>query len=390
MPKTIQQLINEGVAAKSAEIRDAAFAEAKKLMQKELKAHSKDFIAKRDNASDEEKAQLKNFYLAAFSGDKALIQKSNDEIVKDYEAKGMEWRNEDELKRKAQTVGTGAQGGILVPVTLRESIIAKMYYISPIRQLATVLQDMPAILDMPFDLALPTTYWVGEGAAITESGATFAKKQLVPYKLAALDKFSSESLADTATTPALQNVVEDRFATALALAENVAFAAGDGASKPFGFRSSDITPTIVTGNTTAGNLAFTDINNLFFSLPTAYRKLASFQTSSAGLKLIYNLKDGNGRPLYVPSLDGSAPSTFLGRPIEIIDEIPANLGAGTNETELWFDVFTNYWIGNHGPLRVDYGTDGTDFSQDKITMRMIERVAGRPFMDLAWAKMNIK
>jgi len=382
----ISELIAKAVSEKTEEAVNAA----KKEMLLELDAHKKDFIVSRENVTEEDKSVIKSFYQAITTGDKDLIKKSNELIAKDYEAKGIEWREDAELRNKAQTVGTAGQGGVLVPTTLRQSIIAKMYYISPIRQIATVLQDMPAILDMPYDNSLPTTYWVGEGAAITESGATFLKKQLVPFKLAALDKFSSESLADTAVSPDLQNIVEDRFATALALAENLAFAAGDGASKPFGFRSSDITPTTVTGNTAAGNLAFTDVNKLFFSLPTAYRLLGQFITSSTGLQLIYNLKDGNGRPLYIPSLDGTAPSTFLGKAITIVDEIPANLGAGTNETELWFCVPTNYWIGNRGALRVDYGTDGTDFSQDKISLRMIERVAGRPFMDIAWAKMNIK
>ena len=89
-------------------------------------------------------------------------------------------------------------------------------------------------------------------------------------------------------------------------------------------------------------------------------------------------------------LQGNAPATFMNQPLYIVDEIPTNLGAGTNETELWYGVFSNYWIGNRGAMRTDYGTNGTDFAQDKISLRMIERVAGRPFLDVAWVKMNIK
>lgn len=367
---------------------------AKQQMETKLKKLAKDQVLKtRKEEKSEDRALITKFFEAVASGNAAKAAEYNDLAVKDYEAKGIEWREDAELKTKAQTVGTSGQGGYLVPTILRDSIIEKLYYISPMRQLSTVINDMPAILDMPYDNALPTTYWVGEGVAITESGATFAKKTLTPFKLAGLDKFTSEVLADTVTNPALQQVVEDRFVTSIALAENAAFVSGDGSSKPYGFRSSDITPTTVTGNTTAGNLAFTDLLNQKYSLSTAYRPQAVWVTSSKGLQLIQSIKDSNGRPVYLPGvagLDGNVRDMFMGQPVYVVDEIPTNLGTGTNETELWYGVFKNYWIGTRGGFRVDYGTDGTDFSQDKISLRMIERVAGRPFMDVAWTKMNIK
>lgn len=373
---------------------------AKQAMEAKLKKLSKDRVLEegasgKKGLTNEDKEARKAFFEAASTNDPTAWAKSNDIQAKQYDEKGIEWREAAELKTKAQTVGTANQGGNLVPVTLRNAIIEKMYYISPIRQIATVIPDMPAALDMPSDNALPTVYWVGEGSAITESGATFDKKQLVPHKLAGLDSFTSESLADTAVNPALQSLVEDRFATALALEENNAFTSGDGSSKPYGFRSSDITPTAVTGNTTAGNLAYTDVQNLFFGLKNAYRRVAVWVTTSKGVQLLDALKDSTGRPIFMPSFNGQANTELLtgslfNRPLYIVDEIPTNLGTGTNETELWFGVFKNYWVGDRGAMRQDYGTNGTDFAQDKISLRVIERVAGRPFLDEAFAKMNIK
>lgn len=362
-------------------------------MEAKLKQLSKDQVLKKgaDTQDSGEREATKAFFEAvANPKDVSLAKKSNEIQVKAYEAKSVDWREDREITNKAQTVGTGSQGGLLVPTTLRNSILEKQYYISPMRQIATVISNMPAKLDIPSEGALPTTYWVGEGVAITESGVTVANKQLVPYKLAGLDSFTYESIADTATNPALQDFVTNRFAVALALAENAAFVSGDGSSKPFGFRSSDITPTTVTGNTTAGNLAFGDLLRQMFTLPTAYRGQAIWVTSSAGLALIWGLKDTQGRPLYLPGLTAGAPDTFLNRPIFVIDEIPANLGAGTNETELWFGDFKDYFIGDRGGMRTDWGTNGTDFAQDKLSLRMIERVAGRPYLDVAWTKMNIK
>jgi HK97 family phage major capsid protein len=78
----------------------------------------------------------------------------------------------------------------------------------------------------------------------------------------------------------------------------------------------------------------------------------------------------------------------MGRPIYVVDEIPANLGTGTNATELWFGVFKNYYIGDRGTLSVDYGTQGTDFAADKISLRVTKRVAGIPVLSESFAKLT--
>src|SRR4051794_39175263 len=123
-----------------------------KKMEEKLKKLSKDgkiHDAKDDKSEDRE--LNKKFFLAAASGRQDLIDQANDLITKDYDAKSIEWREDGEMKTKAQTVGTSTQGGLLVPTTLRNSIIERMRYISPMSQIATVLTDMPAILDMPVE-----------------------------------------------------------------------------------------------------------------------------------------------------------------------------------------------------------------------------------------------
>lgn len=380
-------------------------AEKEKQMRAEFeRAASKDRVMygpearKNGEISSEERQEIGIFFKALASGDRTEIQRSNDIQVKRYEAVGKEWRTDAEIKTKAQTVGTvgtGTSGGVLVPTYLRDQIIAKQHYISPMRQISTVINDMPASWDLPYDSALPSTYWVGEGTAGTDSGATFNKKNLQPSKLMGLDSFTSESLADTASSPELQQLVVDRFATALALAENAAFTSGTGSGQPFGFRSSDISPTVLATNSAAGNLAFADVVQQYFTLPTAYRGRAVWVTSSDGVQLLDSIKDGNGRPIFQNGWAGNAdadlvPGTLYRRPLYIVDEIPTNLGAGTNETQLWFADFKDYFIGFRGALRIDYGTNGTDFSQDKLTLRIIERVAARPFLDEAWTTKNIK
>ena len=341
-------------------------------VESKLKDLSKDAIASREQVEDGEKDRIKSFYKALASGDRAEMKAVQADIAKDYKAKG-------------QSVGTDNQGGILVPTTISQSIQDKLEYVSPMRRIATVISNMPAKLVLNTG-SLPTTYWVAEGAPITESGVTFAQTTLEPHKAAGLDKFTSEVLQDAAINPSIQNYVEDRFVLSLALLENEAFVNGDGSGKPYGFRSSAITAESVAQ--AGANLAYNDFVNLKYALNTAYRETGVFVMPSAAIALIEGLKDTSGRPIYRESIAVDAPATLLGRPVYIVDEIPANLGAGTNETEIWYGNFKQYFIGDRGGLRVDLGTDADDFSRDKLSLRIIKRVAGMPVGNENFAKLS--
>ena len=348
---------------------------------KELqKLAAKDVVVNVESAktqpSNEDRELTSRFYKALATGDRNEISAVNSMVEKQYKAKA----------QSVGTIGSGTAGGVLVPTTVADSIISKMVYISPIRQLATVISDMPAQLQLPSESALATAYWVAEGAPITESGETLAPNLLTPYKLAGLDSFTSEVLADAATNPSIQDWVESRFAIALALLENGAFVNGTGSGQPWGFRSSQITPASVAQ--AGATVAYGDVTKLMYTLGTAYRSQAVFVTSSAGVQALVNVKDNYGRPIWRDGLSTDNPPTLMGRPIYVVDEIPANLGTGTNATELWFGVFKNYYIGDRGTLSVDYGTQGTDFAADKISLRVTKRVAGIPVLSESFAKLT--
>jgi len=337
-------------------------------------------VHKDADMSADEKAQVTKWFTALANGDKTALRELDGEIEKDYIAKGF-------TVTKAQNVGTNSAGGYLVPVTLDGAIRKKLRYVSPMRQIATVIENMPANLNLPSENALPTVYWAAEGAAGTDSGSTFDLNNLVPHKLIGLDSMTHETLVDAATNESVQNFVLDRFTLALSLAENDAFVNGDGTDRPFGFRSSAITPNSVAV-AVPGTNKYTDLTALKYKLTAAYRMLGVFVTSGAGMQILENLQDSQGRPLFLPSVVEGRPDVLLGRPIYEVSEIPTNLGVGTNETEVWFGMFTNYIIGDREDLRVDVGTNGSDFGSDKLTLRVIKRVAGKPIIGESFAKLT--
>jgi HK97 family phage major capsid protein len=356
----------------------------KKAMEAKLKEHAKDAIVEREKKTTSGDRELvTRFYKALASKDQGELNKVNADVTKAYLDTAV---SDEDYSRKAQDIGTAADGGVLVPTTVADSIVKKMLYVSPVRQIATVISNMPAQLQLPSEVSLPQWNWVSEGAPGTDSSTQLAPNLLVPFKHMGLDSFTSEVIADAATNPSIQNFVEDRFAISGALHENAAFVNGDGVGKPYGFRSSAITPSAVAQ--IGAGLAYKDLVNLQFALPTAYRMLGTYVLSSAAVMALENVKDGYGRPIWRDGLSESNPAMLLGRPAVVVDEIPANLGAGTNATEVWFGLFSNYYIGDRGGLRVDYGTNANDFANDKITLRVAKRVAGRPVLSESFAKLT--
>lgn len=346
----------------------------KDLQQKE----AKDAIAhpgKTKQLSSDDFELNKRFWLALKSGNPDQATQVNELIKKDYKEKG----------QTVGTIGTGTTGGLLVPTTVSNNIVTKMQYISPMDQIATVINDMPANFQLPSENAIVQAYWVGEGVAPTASNEVFDPNLLTPGKAAGLDTFSREVIADAATNPSIANFVEQRFAVAIALLKNAAFVGGDGSNKPYGFRSSAITPGSVAQQ--GDTLQYTDVTTLWAALKAAYRSQAVFVVSTVGLTALMNVRDNQGRPIFRQSLVEGNPSTVLGRPVYLVDEIPQNLGTGA-QSEIWFGLFSNYIIGYRGGLVSDWGTNGTDFANDQISLRVIQRVAGRPMIGESFVKLT--
>lgn len=323
-------------------------------------------------ANDKAKTDVKTikaFYNALAQKDTSTLAGLQAEIAKGYE----------KALGDGQNVSTDGDGGYLVPVELSNTIREKLTYISPIRSIATVISNIPAKLDLPLESALPTTYWVGEGVAPTQSKSTFSKVTLVPHKIGGFGKFTYESLVDTAVNPDLQNFVAERFATSIALKENDAFVNGDGSDKPYGFRSNQITPK--TGATATADLAYKDLVKAFYGVHPVSRAQGVWVMSTENIAKVVGLVDLQNRPIYVPAMSENAPATLLGRPIYEVPEVPAN--------EIWYGDFKNYIIGDREGMRITFGTTGNDLEQDMISLVIFKRVAGIPTYGDAFYKLTI-
>jgi HK97 family phage major capsid protein len=184
----------------------------------------------------------------------------------------------------------------------------------------------------------------------------------------------------------LQTLVEQQLAFVITKEENNAIVNGDGSDKPYGFRSSDITPLSLAQE--GDTLGYTDLTRLRRKLPAGYRPYGVFVTSSNGALAMENVRDGNNNPIWRDGLVEDSPNRVLSRPVIEVDEIPSTLGAGSDETEIWYIDPSYYYLGTGEAMRVDWGTSNDDFDRDQIKLRVIDRIGGRPTIDEAFAKLT--
>lgn len=238
-------------------------------------------------------------------------------------------------KLEKKTIGSGTSSfGYAIPTELAAAIHEKKDKIAKIRKYAFVFA-MDGKFDLPVEATGVTAYWVTTeaDADITESNPTVTKKSLDDFYLAARVRVPYKLMNSTPIS--IENYVSKLAARALRSTEETAFVAGDGDNKPTGIRVATITAVPQA----AAALSYDDIVNLYYACPEQYRANGTWLASNAALKLIMKLKDENKQPIF----DKNSQAIF-NRPLEECTDIPANLGSGQNETEIYFGDLSEYWI----------------------------------------------
>ncbi len=245
-----------------------------------------------------------------------------------------------QLEEKAVD-SSNASFGYTVPTELADFILTKKDKISKMRKLAFVFQ-LSGDFQLPTEETGVTAYWVGENQTITQSNPTVGKKNLYDYYLAARVLIPRKLLNTSAYN--IVNFIGELCSRKLRDTEEVAFVAGDGSDKPTGLRSASLGSIAQAG----ASFAYDDLVDLFYELPEQYRQNAVFMTSSAGMKLLRKLKDNNDLPIF-----DVRDQTIFNRPVLESADIPANLGTGTDETEIFFFDPWYYWIKDGERMFVD-------------------------------------
>lgn len=281
---------------------------------------------------------------------------------------------------KSLAAGTGSAGGYIIPPEFSTEIIELLRGIAVVRGMRPIIVPMDnGSLTMSGIAGGSSASYIGELANIPRTEPSFNQPVNMTWKkLAALVPISNDLLRYS--NPAADTIVRDDLVTAMALREDLAFLRGDGLSNtPKGLRFWAAAPNILVATATV-NLANvrTDLNRMVTRLNRNFsRKLRVGWIIPVGVEAYLQSLYTGGDNKAFPEMDNGR---LLNYPYAVSSQIPENLGAGTNETEIYLVDFADVMIGEASDLAIDVSTeaayhDGTNlqsaFSRDETVMRAI-------------------
>jgi len=256
------------------------------------------------------------------------------------------------IDMKAMSIGSGPDGGYLVPAETESAIGKRLAALSPIRSIASVRQVSSAVLKKPFQLAGPAAGWVAETAARPQtSSSTLSELQFQTMELYAMPAATATLLEDSAVD--LDDWIASEVEAAFAEQEGAAFVAGNGTNKPRGFLDY---PTVAEGSWSWGNLGYvaTGVDGALavsgasdvlidtvYSLKAGYRQNASWVMNRKLQASIRKLKDDDGNYLWQPPATAGGRASLMGFPLVEAEDMP---DAAVDETPIAFGDFARGYL----------------------------------------------
>lgn len=264
--------------------------------------------------------------------------------------------NADIVELRAQSEGTGSQGGYLVPAGFRNQIVERMKAFGGIANDAESLTTSTGE-DLPWP-TLDDTANLGE---VVNEGGTFTSGADMVFGSANLGAYSYMA-GGAGSNPLrigyelsndsnfdLAGLVSRKLGERIARLQATHLATGDGVKKPLGLL------TNLTGvQITHAGLKLDDLLDVIHTVDPAYRESGCrWAFNDTSLKVIEKLKDSNGDSIWRPwgtsaaGNMGDAPSggSLLGYPVTIDQSFPGiNLASNTVNWGAFGNISEGYVI----------------------------------------------
>ena len=230
------------------------------------------------------------------------------------------------MPQNAQSVGTGASGGYLVPQGFGAELLEALKAFGGMRRVATTIQTASgAVLPWP---TVDETGQMGEIVAENQQAGsqdvTFGTTNIGSYKWSSkVFTLPFELLQDQGPGMDVEAFVRRAATTRIGRAQNAKYTNGTGTNEPTGIvTSAPVGRAAPNGQTTT--VTYDDMVYMEHSVDPAYRELPGVgwmfhDTTLRSLKL---LKDSQGHPLWLPGLSAKDPDTFLRYAYTINQDMP--------------------------------------------------------------------
>jgi HK97 family phage major capsid protein len=234
-----------------------------------------------------------------------------------YLRRGRDHMTADEV-RALNTTDDGA----VVPETFIAELIRNLVEMSPMRQVARVMQVSGSPVLLPKRTGELTAAIVAEGADAATTEPTYGQQSVTVYEARCFVDISNALLEDSAFDMSSELAFD--FSEEFGRLEGQMFVNGTGSGQPQGFTvSSDF--TTITGTADLAD----DLIDLFHSVPSFYARRGTWLMNRATMGEVRKAKtSGTGVYLWADSLAPGNPPTLLGRPIVEMSDI-ATIGVGS-------------------------------------------------------------
>lgn len=316
-------------------------------------------------------------YIRAFAAGKGHLDQAKYFVQKVYD---------DDLGDeivKAMTAGELGAGGGLIPPEYASEIIELLRSRTVVRRAgARMLPMTSGSITLRKQTSASSASYVGESEDIGVTQPGEGLLTLTSKKLAAIVPLSND-LIKFSSSPTADSFVRDDLIQVIAIREDRAFMRDDGLDHtPRGLRSWAVAANILSSNGTTATNIEDDFKDLINALENADVNFVNpvWIMHPTRKNHLRNLRDANGNLIY-PEIRGSNPMLY-GYPVFVTTSIPANLGVGGNESEVYLVEMNEAIIAEVSNLEIEvdssaaYVENGTlvsAFSRDETAIRAIER-----------------
>lgn len=304
----------------------------------------------------------------------------NQQVAADMAAKG---GFGSDVAMALSTVTAGA-GGVLVPENFATSVIESLRPKSVVRRMGcTSIPLNNGNMTLPRILGNTTVSYIGTETDIPVTDMVFGDLKLAAKKAAAIVPIANDLLAYAGVSPRVDAIVTGDLQLSMALSEDLHFLRSDGtANKPKGMRYWALPGNVVVAPA-APTLAQVDafLSGLMLRMEMLNVDMAScgWVMAPRTIRWLGSLRDGNGNKAF-PEIELGK---LKGYPFALTTQIPVNLGASTDESEIYFANFADMYIGEDMQLTIAYSTEASykdgggntvsAFQRDQTLVRVIAK-----------------
>lgn len=264
-----------------------------------------------------------------------------------------------------------------VPTEVLNELVLRLTQASGVlaAQPRTIVTDRSgATIKVPTVTAFGTANLVSEGSAFAASDPSTAVVEMKSYKIGRLLPVSSELISDTSFD--IETYLARELGTSVGIKISSLLASTNaGTTQPQGIMGTATTTGITGGTGVAGAPSVANLIGLYHSVPSQYRGDGfGWIMHSDTMNYIAGLVDTTNRPLLLPSLAADAPSTLLGKPVYIDNQIAAY---GTSVASVFAGNMAEFYaVRMAGALRLETSRDFA-FDRDLVYYRVDQRMDGR-------------